>query len=359
MTNQSMNHPARNDPAYDYQLESDEISLIDLWLVLARRKKLIGIIVLISIISGLVIAFSKTSNYKYYTTIEIGSKILEGKIQLIEEPKQLLAKIEGSYIPLALNEVKENKQTDETLYDLEASIPKDSQVIELSGKGPLSEQEQYVKLLNRVVESIKADHDNLLKVLREEESIKRNKLLSGKDALDDKYKLIQNKLKRLEQSEALLKEQIKATKELIDSATQNREKAIRQAKDNAHAMTVMMIDNGLQNNRATMAELENKLYILLANDRDALEKELADVTREKNNVSLDVEKLLLQEGTYKNTRVILNPIRSQSPVGQSKRLILVLSVLLGFFVAIFAAFFAEFIAKVKEKEAAQSMVEKS
>ena len=154
-----------------------------------------------------------------------------------------MAKIEGSYIPLALNELKEDKQTDETHYDLEAKIPKNSQVIEISGKGPLEEQKEYFNILKTVVDAIKTDHDYVLKLLREEESIKRNKLITTKEEQEDKYKLIQNKLKRLDQSESLLKEQIKETKELIESAMRNRERAIRQAKDNAHAMTVMMIDN--------------------------------------------------------------------------------------------------------------------
>ena len=340
---------ANSDNAYMYQAEADEISLIDLWLVLMKHKKLMGIIVLVFIIAGLVFAFSKTPAYKFYTTIELGTKIQEGQIQLIEEPKQLLAKIEGSYIPLALNELKEDKQTDETHYDLEAVIPKDSQVIEISGKGPLKEQEQYFNILNSVVAAIKTDHDYVLKLLREEESIKRNKLIATKEEQDDKYKLIQNKLKRLDQSESLLKTQIKETKALIDSAMRNREKAIRQAKDNAHAMTVMMIDNGLQNNRATLADLENNLYINLANDRDVLEKQLADVGRDKKSIDFEVEKSRLQEGTYKNTRVILHPLRSRYPVGQSKRLVLALSVVLGIFVAIFSAFFAEFLVKVKQR----------
>ena len=359
MTNQIANNAARNDAEYEYQIEPDEISLIDLWLVLIKHKKLMAIIVIIFLLAGLALVLLKTSAYKYYTTIELGTKIAEGKIQLIEEPKQLLAKIEGSYIPLALNELKEDKQTDETLYKLEAEIPKDSQVIEISGKGPIEEQEQYFKILNTVVQAIKIDHDYLIKLWREEEAIRRNKLVSSNEALDDNYKLIQNRLKRLDQSEALLKDQIKETKALISSGMQNREKAIRQAKDNAHAMTVMMIDNGLQNNRASLADLENKLYIVMANNRDAWEKQLADLKREKDNIKLEIEKSKLQEGTYHNTRVILHPLRSKYPVGQSKKLILVLSLLLGLFFAVFAAFFAEFLAKVKEREAAQINLEKS
>lgn len=351
MTNQFVQENTHTNNVSGYKMADDEISLVDLWLVLARRKRLIAVVLLISVLAGLAYAFSKPAVYKYYTTMEIGSKVQDGKFVVVEDPAQLAARVETSYIPLALADIGgKDTSVDDKMYRLEVAKPKAGAIIEISGSGPLSEQAQYFKLLNAVVESIETDHEALLKILREEALTDRNKLLSAQDALNDRSKLIQNKLQRLEQLETVLKARIKTTNLLFDSSMKNRERAIKQAKDEAHAMTVMMIDNGLQNNRILLSDLEDRLYFGLAEEREALGEEISDIAREKKDISFDVDKLLLQEKTYRSTRVIVPPMRSSTPIGQGKKLIIALSIVLGLFVAIFAAFFMEFLAKVKERE---------
>ena len=53
--------------------KEDEISLVDLWLVLVKRKRLVWGIFVLSILLGLAAAFMLTKKYAYTTAIEIGT----------------------------------------------------------------------------------------------------------------------------------------------------------------------------------------------------------------------------------------------------------------------------------------------
>ncbi len=84
-------------PAY-YQ--EDEISLVDLWLVLAKRKRLIAAVAGTIAVAGLLYALLMPRAYTYTTSIEIAR---DGD-KLLESPQTVLAKLQESYIPLVLTE---------------------------------------------------------------------------------------------------------------------------------------------------------------------------------------------------------------------------------------------------------------
>ena len=87
----------------------DEISLVDLALVLVKRIKLISLIIVIFILFGFVITQFVTKQYTYSTSLEIDNQMIGGNIKAFESPHTLLAKLEHSFIPQALNELSKSR----------------------------------------------------------------------------------------------------------------------------------------------------------------------------------------------------------------------------------------------------------
>lgn len=101
-------------------LENDEISLVDLALILISRRKVVGIVFVLFFGLGVVYSFSQTDNitthYQYETTIVIGSRTAYNETLYLEPPITLLSNIQYLYAPLVLAEFEgEYEITAETL----------------------------------------------------------------------------------------------------------------------------------------------------------------------------------------------------------------------------------------------------
>jgi LPS O-antigen subunit length determinant protein (WzzB/FepE family) len=328
---------------------SDEISLVDLLRVLLKRKNTLLFVFALFVLGGVVAALVLPKQYQYTTTIEIGTTVVKDDIRLIDDPNTLLAKIQESYIPLALLHYRETYPDDKKVYELKARIPKNSEIIVLEAKGSKETAEIYKRVQNDVVDQIITDHSRLILIIHKEYQLEGEKIQNEVASLEDKSKLLQAKSKRLGENEKLLTRQIDRVRQLVNDGIINREKASREVKDETHAMTLLMIDNEIQQNRQRLDELEERLTVELINERDVVENELADTLRKITEKKSELTKVKLQRDNLRETRSIVPPMQSLEPVGASKKLIVLLAVLLGIFVALFAAFIHELIVKTKDE----------
>ena len=433
--------------------EEDSISLIDLWMVLSRRRAVIFAALALALIAGLLAALLMPAKYGYTTAIEIGTKPLkEGGTAPIEAPETVLAKINESYIPQSLEDYLE-KHGDEDSYKVEGRIPKGSGLIVLEAKAPEDKGPAYLAIMQGIIDKVEADHRRisdvtrvgletqlakavlelssltdpstlevqkralerkLLKARLELERLKdprtlalpkkeleTRKAIAEKALADlrDKEDLLKTRYQRLDEVDKLLKEQIHDLRAQIDTALKRRSQAIGNLKSEASAMTMLMIDNELQQNRARLAALEERLFIKQQDTRDQLADQIASTQRQYaiqresiTKIDQELEKLILDNqraqklqtpqvreleeqmrkliadherkiqrqkqtiqqlqarlANLQSTRALSPPLQSLEPTGPGKKVILVLSLFLGLFLGVFAAFFAEFLAKVREQ----------
>ena len=331
-----------------YYME-DEISLIDLWLVLVKRKQILlatwGIIMLVALIAALLLP----KQFTYSTSIEIGSRVINDNIHLIEDPQTLLAKIQESYIPLVLHEYLRTSNNNANIYKITARIPKGSEIVVLESKGTNEDSDSIMLLQQRVVDKVKQDHLRIIDIIRQEVEINRNVAQSKLAELQDEVKLINAKQKRIADVSQLLKTQIEDTKAYIERVTKNRQKAVNEVRDEAKAMTLLMLDNDIQQQRERLAGLEERLFIKLSEEQDNIEKKLSDNQRSQANQKDQISNLQTQLINFRETRPLVAPMQSNEPTGLSKKVIVLLGLVAGFVVAIFIAFFAEFLAKAKDQ----------
>lgn len=151
-------------PIYIYEADyskDDEISLVDLAMILIKRKLMIAIIFTIIFALGVTMALSTPRIYTFSTTIEIGSQIINGSIQPFESPQALLAKLQYSYIPQVLIEHKQSSSDNKAKYQIKASVPKGGNIILLETKGTNDQEDILKALLQTVSQKAIQDHDRI------------------------------------------------------------------------------------------------------------------------------------------------------------------------------------------------------
>jgi len=144
----------------------DGISLIDLAIVLINRKKLISLIFIGFIVLGIAAALSTPKKYTYSTSIQIGSQIINASIKSFESPQTLLAKLQHSFIPQALNEHQLSNPLDKNKYKIKASVPKNSDIIILEVKGTEKHSDSIVALLQSVTQKAIQDHNRIFQSVK-------------------------------------------------------------------------------------------------------------------------------------------------------------------------------------------------
>ncbi len=440
--------------------EEDSINLIDLWLELGKHRTIIFTSVALALIAGLLITFLLPQKYSYTSTIEIGSTLTQttsGTMpQLIDPPETVLAKIQESYIPLAQQQFSKAHPDNNAFYNINARIPKNSQLVVLEAKGTEEDRTDYLQQLKTVTKYLLQDHQRVMNVyqaglnnqlalakikldaitdpstlatqqkqlesqlnnarieldeLRDPRVLAvprqqlENKLAHEEKQLTDlinQVKLVKARYQRLDEIDILLKQQISDLESQIDSSLTQRKQAIGNMQNESAAMTMLLIDNGIQQNRTRLAALQERLFIDQQNLRLELEEKvaanlrsqsvqskligktnselsrldignqralqrhqpeigkleekltklLADTRRSVERQQHTITKIEAQLNNLKATRSIAPPMQSLQPTGPGKSLIIILSLVLGLMLGVFAAFFASFLSKAKQHKVA-------
>ena len=266
--------------------------------------------------------------------------------EMIEPPEAVAAKLNEGYIPKVLgaygDEADERK-----IPEIEASSPKLSQLVLIKSKAPTKASELHLELHKKIIEMLLADHFVLIGNFKESLAIQLFQAQNEYESLSDNVGVLANRLKLLDGTKALLEKQIGEIQNLLTSTASGLARALPEVGDEAKALTFLMVGNEIQQYRNRLATLEERLHIDLPTQRNALEKQLADVKRDMTTQQEKNSAIQTRLGSIRGTRVIVGPARSLEPVGPGRAVILALAGVLGLFLGILAAFFAEFLAKVR------------
>jgi uncharacterized protein involved in exopolysaccharide biosynthesis len=333
--------------------DDDEISLLDLWLVLVMRRSLFLSIILLALLAGISIALFMTDKYTYSTALEIGGVAYDGQGRLvnIEAPSSVLAKINQGYIPLASqNYLLENPEIS-SAPQIKAKLEKNSSIIFIDLKGSEEYKNAYSGLLNSIVGRVKQDHKRISLLKRKDLQLSKQRVNNEITKLKNEEQLLLSQSKRLDKKAILLKKRIKETIGQLKSSEKMKESAILESRTEGKALALLMVDAELRASRGNLADLEEELQINLENKRDELLNKLVENQQFQLEKGILLEKLGVESKNLLETRALTEPMQSIAPVGVGKKLIVVISLFGGIFLALFAVFFAEFLSKVKAHKA--------
>ncbi len=149
----------------DYS-KDDEISLVDLVMMLTHRKILIASIFIICVTLGSAKSLITSKTYTYSTSIEIGSQIIGGSIIPFETPQALLAKLQYSYIPQTLSELKQSSPEDKTRHYVKSSVPTGSNITLMKTKGTEDKAVILKRLLQQISQKAIQDHSRIFQSVK-------------------------------------------------------------------------------------------------------------------------------------------------------------------------------------------------
>lgn len=322
----------------------DEISLVELFHVLVKRRQTILSVFLAVFIGGVVFSLLMPAQYRYTTTIEIGTVLENGKTMLIDQPGTLRAKINEAYIPYVLERLAQEQAEG---YRIAARIPKDSEVIVLESKAPETKGVTIINLQKQVVDHVKRNHQRVFDIIKKEINVELDKSKNKLSALQDRHKVLIADLERLDHASKLLTDQIKNLKALVADAIGYRKKARTQTGDETRAMTLLMIDNEIQQNNLRLAALEERFYIDLPREKDSLNNKVSYNLREQQEQAAEIAKVQAAVNNMRETRMLATPMRSAEPIGVKTTTIVVIAAISGLLLGIFAAFLTAFIHKAR------------
>lgn len=362
----------------------DEISLVDIWLTFRKHRKAFIRTFLAIAVLGLLVALLLPKKYDLKTSLEIGTSLQGDKPMPIEAPETVKAKLENSFIPLVINKLNESTEDPEK-FKIDVTIPKKSALLVLKSNVKKSDADLYKALHNAIVAAIVSDHSRLLTVLKKkiqtELELARIQLAELKDpstlnalvnkekkdleeakaglneltdpvifgtklkaqeniirgaanklaSLNDESQVLNAKLTRITSQQELVKSEIATLEKRIAESLALQRQASSGAQGASQAMSQLLIDSQIQEDRKWLAELKEQLYITLENDKADVEKELKDNKRNQElaEAKMDEAKAVLEKITSTNLleqaklKAMITKIESniQKLINDQKRLI--------------------------------------
>ena len=292
----------------------DEISLVDLWLVMVRRKWLIMGIAFLCLALGVASALMREPVYGFTTVVELGRM---GDAKPVEATDSAAARIGRIAVPIVRSEML-MLQTEADQRPPEVNVRRPSggaHLLEFGSEGTMERQEEILRLHERLLNWIKTDHDDLAE--------------RDKKRLELEKRTVQDEMNRIETEKKRIQQRITETRSRLTTGRILQGKAPDEATDEAQAMTLLIIQSQIEDAHRQLSDLEEELYKRIPSREDRLDIRMAEIENQLDRIYL--------------TKVHAKALASEYPVSTGKRLVVALSLVLGVMLGVFGAFFAEFL----------------
>ena len=346
-----------NDRRMTDAYQEDEISLVDIWRVLVKHKKLVFLVWGLISLGGVIAAVLIPEKYAYTTLIEIGHlgyetrlslwpNLPKGKTELVEVAAEARIRLVAGIIPVTRRKyLSEGKDVP----GVEVRIPEKSpSLLLLESRGPARSAPGQLAFHGDVVDALRQEHQPVLNKAREAFDAQQEAVKRETAKLQDRSVRLAAKSKRLDVKEAYLKrrtEQFRATNAAV---ARLGEKAIGQKVDEDATRAYMMMTNQIRQQRS-LDMLEEWLVLGLPNERAEIDEAISDNGRAVDGQLSALNIITSGLGGMRETRAVIPPTQSVSPVAPNRRLIIALAILGGLMLAVLGAFLMEFFIKVRKE----------
>lgn len=336
---------------HQQEMQSPELSFFDLWIILVLRKKLALSIIIVCVLAGVGYVMTIKKFYEYSATIEIGTKYVKNEPVLIDAVETVRSTIDTKYIPLLVQQYKNEPEKLAIIRRARASVIGGSAMIKIAVGGVEEGNNSafYVIVLNEIVSMIKEEHKRLLSTAGKKEQMEKQNLIREMNTFIAKRDITEDKRKRLQELKKTLHKEIGDAEVLLNSMIADKQKIIKFVQGNASSMALVMQNQAIIAQQNNLNNLHNKLHIQIESEYEDVLRELVDykaaIEKQKNEISgfdsiLDGMKL---------TRIIQAPEKNLESGGKSVKTIILLSFAMGIVLSVFAVFLLELLARTKKK----------
>lgn len=362
--NQSSNSSTQHHPQHPYwERPTNEVGLIDLALILVRRKLVLIISFLVFLLLTSTYVAMYSPSYLYSSVIEVGRFLrpdLE-RYMYLEDLISVKAKIRQRFITQALLD-DINKSGEDNGYFVDVDQARDSSVIVLNSYGS-ADDEAYLTIHQQVADNLVADHQSIVNATIN--TIKAQKRRVELE-LEQFNKAVELAEKRSEISVDLADVNIN---DILSSIRVSALEINKSNEDNKDPDQVIKTGGELAKTLQTAKELDllrEKLDTLATNpevtqSKQQLSANIAkaidlELTKFNQNYQYQIEKRQeritefdAQIASIRPTRVVIKPYMAATQGGLSKTTIFSIGLILSVIFAITLTFFVEFMAKVSAK----------
>lgn len=321
----------------------DEISLIDLWIILLRRKWVVAGALLLCVLLGLGWVLAKPPGFEYETTIQIGEVFSNGTLQPIEPVTSVLAKIQETYIPLARTRLLRGDALG--AFKLAARSPQGSTLIVVSGEGSPAQENTYLGLLQDVVQQIQADLSPRFKAARQVTERDRESTEARLQQLVAEAKLSQGQFERLDSWTQTVERRLQIVHSDLQTLRGQRNALLKHDSAETTDVRLIVLNGDIRTLQDTAADLQEQLGKWIPAQRDDILSRLKQNQVDQNTQQLHMQEIEARAAALQPTRAVLVPQRLPEPIGTGAVVILALTGVLGLVLGVFAAFFTEFLAR--------------
>ncbi|MGQ7247165.1 Wzz/FepE/Etk N-terminal domain-containing protein [Halomonas sp. V046] len=159
----------------------DEISLVDLTLILVKRWKLMTGVFLAIVLIALIFAFSMGRSYEYVSIYRVAEQAEGNDVGTLENPANIVARIDSYYADLATRQVLEEEGSQTLGFELSAESPENTKFVNLTSEASEDDAERVKGLHDIILNAVLEDQDALLEQRR---TSLESQLESTKEALE-------------------------------------------------------------------------------------------------------------------------------------------------------------------------------
>jgi uncharacterized protein involved in exopolysaccharide biosynthesis len=311
-----------------YEEHYDEIDLADVALAIWRRRWLF--VGTFAAVFGLAVAYAflVTPVYEHRATLEIGQVPSGRNLNPIESASSLKDRLERLYVPDVIYQYRQEDPENRPPVEIKITVPEESGLGKLAAEGPDDKTERNLRLLQQVIDRAKDNHDRIFDLVVSEHEADLISARNALEALQSQEKVLKGDLERIKRRAELIEENIESLESSIQEANAQRAAVAESASNEEKAMTMLLIDSQIQQERRRLEDLRERLEVDLEQQRDRLENSIGDNQRSQENQQQEIATLVARQSAMQRTRAVIPPSRSFEPVAPNKRLILALGFVL-------------------------------
>lgn len=334
---------------------SDEISLYEIYLILKRKRTLIlSATVLCAFVAG-AYSFIKPTNYTYQACAQIGimNRDNTGQPVFIESPQSAIAQLNNAYIPSKAKKSKFNTA------DFKTFTPKDSSMVFIKTNAPKSIGGIVTNIQNASLQRLVENNSRLAAVsmasaetnLRKSQATAQTLSSKIANAIDQEH-AVSGELSLLKTKDAVLQNQGGRISQEISRMHPLADKASKAVHNNATALTMMIQNNQVAQERQQLFNLEMERSVTLPKEQIGLLNQMNTLKRQEINLNTQIAansaQIELDRASIKalqTTHIVRPSSPSIKPVGPGKAVFIVLGALVGLMLSVFYALLANAITK--------------
>ncbi|ADC72068.1 lipopolysaccharide biosynthesis protein [Thioalkalivibrio sp. K90mix] len=353
----------RPDPG-NHSRYDDEISLVDLWNVLSRRKWWIAAVTIAVLLLGTLYGFLKTPSYSFQTTIQLGQ---DDRGNPVEDPNVTVTFLNNVLIPGIWRDLLADSPETRPP-EASARYVDGTEYVHLTTSAPMDRKEAVEQLHTLTTRALRQNHVQHIDDIRAELADQRREqelqhaaqleqLQGDLDSITEHKERATSRLELLTEERALLEEQIDGLhplREQLDAALADTDQSAAPLWSMMPLTSIVDMRYSAERRLRTelpdhVQEVEQRLSELeSSSERIASQMEREQSRHEIAMAALDRREQRVRETVARGSDYAL---ASNTPEGPGRSLFVALSLILGLMLGVFGAFFREFLANVRATEA--------